>query len=78
MNTPKKITVTLSPVKHSSQIDSIGHDAASNTLAVKFKQGGTYHYHGVSAAQFTELQKSKSMGSHLHQHIKPKCKCTKL
>lgn len=73
-----KITVTLSPVKHSSQIDSIGHDAASNTLAVKFKQGGVYHYHGVSAEQFAEIQKAKSLGSHLHQHIKPKHKFTKL
>ena len=67
MNKPKPKTIALSPVK-SGQIESIGHEG--NTLAVKFKSGGTYHYHGVSASQFAELQKAESMGSHLHKHIK--------
>ena len=71
MNKPKPKTIALSPVK-SGQIESIGHEG--NTLAVKFRSGGVYHYHDVSAAQFAELQKAESLGSHLHKHIKPKCK----
>ena len=60
----------------STQIESIGH--AGDTLAVKFRSGGTYHYHDVSAAQFAEFQKAESLGQHLHKHIKPKHKFTKL
>ena len=67
--------IALSPVK-SSQIESIGHEG--NTLAVKFRSGGVYHYHDVSASLFAELQKAESLGSHLHKHIKPKCKISKI
>ena len=70
----KPISITLVPVK-SSQIDSVGH--SGDTLAVKFKNGGTYHYHGVSADQFAALQKAESCGSYLHSQIKPKHKFTK-
>lgn len=73
MSKPK--TIALSPIK-SSQIESIGHDG--NTLAVKFKHGGTYHYHDVSAEQFAAMKKSESIGSYLHKNIKPKHKFTKL
>ena len=74
MNTKPK-QIALSPVK-SSQIESIGHDG--DTLAVKFKNGGIYHYQDVSAAQFAELQKADSIGSHFGKHIRPKHKFTKL
>ena len=72
----KKINAIKLHSVSSSQIESIGHEG--NTLAVKFRSGGTYHYHGVSASQFAELQKAESLGSHLHKHIKPKHKFTKL
>ena len=72
---PKHPTIPMSPVK-SSQIVSIGH--TGDTLAVKFKSGGTYHYHGVSPAQFAELQKDESIGKHLGAHIKPKHKFSKV
>ena len=37
----------------SSQLKEIGHDPATNTLAVRFKHGGTlYHYAGVDAKKF--------------------------
>ena len=74
---PKKPTFTMAGVK-SSQIDQIGHCAATNTLAVKFKHGGaTYHYHGVTAEQFGNLQKAESIGSHLGKHIRGVHKFTK-
>ena len=71
----KQKSIAMKSIK-SSQIDSIGHDG--NTLAVKFKNGGTYHYHGVSATQFSDMQKAESIGGYLHKHIKPKSKFTKI
>ena len=74
MNAPKKPVIAMSTVK-SSQIESIGHHG--DTLAVKFKSGGTYHYHGVSTAQFADLQKAESIGKALGA-IKAKHKFTKM
>lgn len=74
MNKPK--IISMSPVK-SGQIAEIGHDG--DTMAVRFKHGGTlYHYHGVTADDFAKLQKAESLGSHLHQHIKPAFKFSKI
>ena len=56
----------------SSQISEIGHDPATNTMAVRFNSGGLYHYHGVTGEAFAALRSAKSIGSHLHQHIKGK------
>lgn len=56
-----------------------GARSATNTLAVKFKSGGaTYHYHDVDAKKFAELRGAPSVGSHLHKHIKPNHKFSKL
>ena len=40
------VTVHLTPCK-SSTIESLGYDPVTRTLAVKFKNGGVYHYHDV-------------------------------
>ena len=72
---PKTPAIAMQAIK-SSQIESIGHHG--DTLAVKFKHGGEYRYHGVSADDFQKLQKAESIGSHLHKHIKPNFKFTKL
>jgi hypothetical protein len=75
---PKAPSIAMAAVK-SSQIDSMGHDPVTNTLAVKFKSGGaTYHYHDVDAKKFADLQKAPSVGSHLHKHIKGVHKHTKV
>jgi len=60
----------------SSQIESIGHDG--DTLAVRFKNGGVYHYHGVSAETFNDMKESRSVGSFLYKNIKPNYKFTKV
>lgn len=65
------------PVK-SSSIAAIGHDAATNTLSVKFSSGETYHYPGVSASDHARLMAAPSIGSHFQQHVRPKFKGTKL
>lgn len=71
---PKSPTIPMLGVK-SSQVESIGH--LGDTLAVKFKSGGTYHYHGVTAQQFAGLKSAESIGKALGA-IKAKHKFTKL
>lgn len=76
MDTTKPKAIALKPVKGSSQIAAIGHEG--DTLAVKFNSGGTYHYHGVTAADFEKFKNAESLGKHLGQHIKNKFKFSKL
>lgn len=67
----------MKPVK-SSNVTHVGYDAASKTLAVQFKNGGTYHYVGVSPTVHTDLLGAKSIGEHLARHVKPKHKVQKI
>lgn len=67
--------IELTPVE-SSQIAAIGHNPATNTLAIQFKgkgdkPGSIYHYDGVTAEQFEEFRGAESIGSHFYKHIKP-------
>lgn len=68
--------ITMVPVK-SSQIAAIGHDEATNTLAIKFpdKRDGTagsiYHYSNFDAEAFKAFRDAESIGSHFIRHIKP-------
>jgi hypothetical protein len=79
----KRPQITLNPVK-SSQIASVGHDPATNTLAIQFKSktgaGSVYHYPNVSAEQYQAFTKAESLGKHFGAHIKgnPKHPHTKL
>lgn len=79
MSTSKKTkhkAIPMSAVK-SSSISEAGYDAATKTLAVKFANGGVYHYAGVTQASFDALGKAKSFGALLrtsiigkHKHVK--------
>lgn len=64
--------IVLHPVE-SSQVKAIGHDPATNTLAVQFTHGlgSIYHYPGVTAEQHQAFVGAKSIGKHFGQHIKP-------
>ena len=61
----------------SSQIHSIGHDATTNTLAIRFRDrtdlGPTslYHYSNFTADDFDAFKNAESIGSHFSKHIKP-------
>lgn len=55
----------------SSQINGYGYDADTRTLAVEFKNGGTYHYENVGPDMFAELNKAPSKGGFIYKHIKP-------
>ena len=62
-------TIDMQPVK-SSQIDSVGYDPATKTLAVKFLTGGIYHYANVEPEAFDALKSADSIGKHFGQHIR--------
>lgn len=61
----------------SSQIHSIGYDAETGTLAIRFRDRRTnlptslYHYSNVPTEAFEAFRDAESKGSHFGQHIKP-------
>lgn len=64
------MSIKLNPISGSSQIAAVGHDPDTNTLAVQFRSGQTYHYHDVPEEKFHGLQKAESAGKYLNAHIK--------
>jgi hypothetical protein len=61
----------LAPL-NSTMLTHIGHDPIANRLTVIFKNGGTYHYAGVSADEHKALLSAGSIGRHFQQHIRSK------
>lgn len=66
--------ITMDSVE-SSQIEAIGYDAESQTLAIQFKgkagPGSVYHYSNFTTEDFAALKNSESIGSHFYKNIKP-------
>lgn len=67
-------TITMDSVD-SSQINAIGYDAATQTLAVQFKNwkgdvGSTYHYSNFTASDWEAFKAAESKGSHFGKFIK--------
>jgi hypothetical protein len=59
----------------SSQIEAVGYDVPSRTLAIQFKAmgdqpGAVYHYENVDAQTYDELSMSDSVGSYFYKNIK--------
>ena len=54
----------------STNIARVGYDAQSKTLAVEFRNGSIYHYHGIDQDKHDEFMRAESKGKYLHQHIK--------
>lgn len=54
----------------SSNIKSIGHDPATNTMHVEFNNGGVYEYDDVPPEKHAALVNAHSIGAHFAQHIK--------
>ena len=63
------MTIAMQPVK-SSQIQAIGHDTASNTLAVQFNSGSVYHYPNFTPDQFKAFSGAESIGKHFGANVK--------
>lgn len=67
--------IPLTPVE-SHQIKAIGHDAATQTLAIQFKSrppriGSIYYYANVPATMFERFQAAESKGRFFGSEIKP-------
>lgn len=62
-------TIPLTPVT-SSQIEAVGYDEASKTLAVQFKKGSVYHYANVPAEIYQSFSKAESLGRFFGTNIK--------
>ena len=60
------------PKNRSSHIGEIGYDDETNTLAVTFRSGDTYHYPGVGRGIFDALNSAESAGSFFHKSIRGK------
>ena len=54
----------------SSQIREIGHDASTETLAVRFNTGALYHYAAFPAAKFAQFMESESKGGFFGKNVK--------
>lgn len=60
----------------SSRISHLGHDAATETLAVRFRNrdgslGRLYHYQNFTAKDYEAFIAAESLGSHFERHIRP-------
>jgi hypothetical protein len=58
----KQPSIAMSEVK-SSNVAKLGYDAPTQRMAVQFKSGATYHYHGVGAKTADAVTSAKSVGS---------------
>jgi len=54
----------------SSNLKSVGYDAANSTLEVEFLHGGIYQYSGVPAARYSGLMGAPSKGEYFDANIK--------
>ena len=61
----------------SSQIFALGYDAASGTLAIRFRDRDSgaptslYHYANFTPADYEAFRNAASLGSFFYQHIRP-------
>ena len=62
----------------SSNIASVGYDAAQLLLEVEFKGSGVYQYPGVSPEVFRQLVEAESVGSFFAKNIRGRYQGKKL
>ena len=54
----------------SSNLKSVGYDAASSTLEVEFLHGGIYQYSNVPESRYSGLMGASSHGEYFDANIK--------
>lgn len=62
----------------SSDLESVGYDALSHILEIKFHSGGVYQYFDVSEIEHRSLMDASSHGTYFHEHIKNNYRYTKI
>lgn len=65
------------PIK-SSNIKSVGYDAATKRMEVEFSGGGVYEYEGVEPDDHASFVHDRSPGGHFAAHIRNRFKSKKL
>lgn len=61
--------IEMIPVS-SSNVESIGYDADTQTLQIRFLSGGVYIYRNVPQMEYEQLINAPSIGSYLNRNIK--------
>lgn len=54
----------------SSDLRSVGYDAANSILEIEFHSGGVYQYFSVPSNTYQSLMSAPSHGQYFHSHIK--------
>jgi hypothetical protein len=67
--------IQMQAIANSSLLDSVGHDAESQTMQIRFKargdtRGALFRYSNVSGEDFAALVGAESVGSHFQRNIK--------
>ena len=62
----------------SSNLASVGYDAATQTLEVEFLSGSKYQYYNVSENMYSQLMEVGSKGRFFHQYIRNSYPYTKV
>lgn len=57
-------------VVNSSNLASVGYDAATQTLEIEFNHGGVYQYYNVDESVYTDLISAGSIGSYFSHNIR--------
>lgn len=65
------------PVR-SSNLASVGYDAATNTLEIKFCSGGVYQYATVPESVYSALMEADSLGKYFYRHIRDRYLTTRI
>ena len=76
INEEQNIAMEREPVT-SSNVISVGYDAALETLEVEF-QNGIYQYYNVPQPIHDEMMAADSIGKFMHAYIKPSYPCAKV
>lgn len=68
--------IAMQPVM-SSNLEAVGYDDATSTLAVQFKNGSTYRYDAVPLDVFQQLLTAPSVGAFYSSSIRGKYEGTR-
>lgn len=70
---PQKLNdfMTMHQRVYSSHVESVSHDAATNELTVRWRDGKTSVYANVPEALAREVANAPSVGAALHKMVKP-------
>lgn len=60
---------------HSTAIDSIGYDAATRRMRIRFVEGNTYDFCGVPLQVFDGLRTAASPGRYYAEHVRDRYPC---